>query len=273
MALNKSGAEREGSQMKSMFITLFLFAGVVRADLLVNFPTNAAWVTVNQNGQGVSGGAVAWSLSSARSPLANYSGPVYYGGATGSLALTVNGMGVANATPDYLNTVSASGVAGDWVATAPMFALAQSSTLTNLTLTARATGGGAVQTNYLRLVIQQDGQLYISGTNWFNIGTSANQSFNSASLSALTWYSYDPVANLRGNEGALVAGVGATNVTAVGVLLYNQNLAARSATVGLSSFMAYGDIWVVPEPHSVVLLGLGACALRWWSTRRCRRQD
>ena len=75
--------------------TIWLFAAVwglsflSRGELLVDLPTNATYVAGNQNGQGVSGGAVPWSLISPRSPASGYSGIPYYDGMTGSLAVTV----------------------------------------------------------------------------------------------------------------------------------------------------------------------------------------
>ena len=255
-----------------LIVAAALMARPASADLLASFASNSTYVTVNQNGQGVSGGAVAWSDSSARSPAANYTGPVYYGGATGSLAITAAGMGVANSTPDYMNVVTASGSAGNWVVLAPLLLLDDPSAITSMTVRARATGGPTIQTNYLRLVIQQDGNLYISGTNFYNIGVAPLQTFNASTLASATWYSYDPVNNLLGNEAALATGFSATNASAVGVLLYNENVggANRAASVGISELMVYGDIVVVPEPSALLLLGFGALGLMGRTLRHRR---
>ena len=249
-------------------IALLLWVPIAGADLVVNFATNSTYVTVNQNGQGVVGGAVPWSLSNPRSPAANYSGPVYYGGATGSTAISAGTFTFANSTPDYINASAATGAGGDWLALVPMFTLGQTYNLTNLSLRARASGSATVQTNYVRLVIEQDGSLYVSDTNWYNIGTASLRTYSGSAISALSWYQYDPVNNLRGDLGALASGISPTNVTAVGVLLYNENVGAtRAAGVGLSEFIAEG-VAVVPEPSSVLLIGLGLSALFFGRARR-----
>jgi hypothetical protein len=244
-----------------------LAARICGADLLVNFYTNNTWVTGNTTGQGISGGAVAWSLSNPRNPAANYTGPTYYGGATGSVAIGASGFSVVNATPDYLNASGASSGAGNWMTLVPMFVLDQAYSITNVSLRARLSGSAAAQTNYVRLVMEQDGNLYVSGTNWYNIAIAGQRIYNNETLSALSWYSYDPVNNLLGNEGAPVAGIGPTNATAIGVLLYNENLATRAPTIGMSEFIAYGDM-VVPEPASVVLIGFGVSLLALARRRR-----
>ena len=91
-------------KMKKIIIAGFvaLMASASMADLLTQF-FSPNYVSGPVNGVGVSGGVVPFSMTTPRSPSANYTGPVYYGGAKASVAMSAGNWGVANSTPDYLN--------------------------------------------------------------------------------------------------------------------------------------------------------------------------
>ena len=66
----------KGQNMKKVIVMLLLgvLTAVSQADLLVELGS-ADYVTANQNAVGLSGGWVPFSMTTARSPGANYTGP------------------------------------------------------------------------------------------------------------------------------------------------------------------------------------------------------
>ena len=132
-----------------MVLALAIGSAVAQAELMVEFGYNTNYITANQNGQGLTSGYVPFSITAARSPLAstNYLGPVYYGGATGTIALASSGMGVANSATisDYINISGTSTGVGSRVVGLVMFTN-QSCTITQMTWSMRFGGSSGNQT-------------------------------------------------------------------------------------------------------------------------------
>ena len=187
-------------KMKRLLAVAVLVFGAavgVKAELMVEFGYSTNIVTGNQNGRGLTSGYVPFSMTEPRSPVegTNYLGPVYYGGATGTIALANSGMGIANSTTisDYINISGTSTGVGSRVVGLVMFTN-QSCTITQMTWSTRFGGTGNNQTNMVAFVVRKtDGSFYISQK-------IANRSTSTVStngnLSALAWYNYDPATDI-----------------------------------------------------------------------------
>jgi hypothetical protein len=246
----------------AILAAFFLAAIPVRADVLFELPESNGWVTANQQ---PGGGWPAWSMDTARTPATNvYFGPAFYGGATSSLSKAF--FGVQNASPDYFSAGTATaGTNGSWLVFAPMFKLAGTYTLTNLAWTARTGGTAANYTNWWRLIVQQDGSLYVSETR--TLASSTNLLLGGSAISNLNWYTYDPTTDMAGDTGSPVAAFEPTAITAVGLVIDRMQVVdpATSINTGFRYFYAAGFV-AIPEPSAAAALLAGAGL--WLALRR-----
>jgi hypothetical protein len=223
--------------LAALWIGLSAFAA--QAVILVDFNTNAAWVTANQNGQGLTATTpkyVPFSASQLRSPTNGYTGPVYYGGATGTVSMT--GWSVVNSTPDYISGGGTSTGIGSKVTSLILFTN-QSATVTQVVYSFRLGGSTDSQTNFARIVIRKtDGSYYISEAK-SNRGTSVLTNSNPG---ALTWYNYNPNSAFL-TIGSQASGLTLNNVEAIGEFLENRVTATNqaSANAGIHIFRAWGE--------------------------------
>jgi hypothetical protein len=232
-------------------LVLSLFT-VAQADLLVDFGTNLNYVTANANNQGRTGtpSAVPFSMTSVRSPAAGYTGPIFYGGATGSVAITTWVVAQSATIGDYISASGTSTGIGSRASALIMFTN-QSATITQVVWSIRLGGTAANQTNAASIVVRKDdGLFYISET--MSLASSGIRT--NTNPEALAWYNYDPAASLN-DRGSLVSGFTLDNVNAVGEWQEGVLKASTTFGAGINAFQAWG---AVPEPATVGMLGLGA---------------
>jgi hypothetical protein len=230
-------------RVMTALLAVLLSAFTVQAAILVDFGASSNWVTANANGRGLTTNTwkhVPFSMSLARSPTngaSGYTGPVYYGGATGNVSMT--GWAIGNSDPDYISASGTSTGVGSKVTSLIMFTN-QSSTLTQVVYSARPAGSAGSQTNTIRIVIRKtDGAFYISESR----GGLAGFTATITNPGALLWYNYNPATGITG-IGSQASGLSLTNVDAVGEWIENRITATNQTTVmaGISVFQAWSTL-------------------------------
>jgi hypothetical protein len=240
----------------TVLLAVLLSAFTVQAAILVDFGASSNWVTANANGQGLTASTpkhVPFSMTLPRSPASGYTGPVYYGGATGNVSMT--GWAIGNSDPDYISASGTSTGIGSKVTSLIMFTN-QSSTLTQVVYSARPAGSTGSQTNTIRIVIRKtDGAFYISESR----GGLAGFTATITNPGALLWYNYNPATGITG-IGSQASGLALTNVDAVGEWIENRITATNQTTVmaGISVFQAWSTLLQsqtisFPNPDSQII--------------------
>ena len=253
-------------RMKKNIIMLVLgvLAGSSQADLLVGFTPGNDYVPVSKANQGqITNGTFRYVpfSTSLKSPVSGYSGPGFFGGATGTVSMsaasslgwtTIHATNAAGGHTDFINASASSTVIGSKLWAVYMFTN-QSASITQFVYNVRLSGSGTVQSNLLRIVVQKDdGSFYISQER----GRPSTGYITNSNPLALSWYNYDPVNSIAG-IGSQATDFTLNNVKSVGMWTSTEHVSGASLNMGagLSVFQAYGTI---PEPATVGMLGLGA---------------
>jgi hypothetical protein len=190
-------------------------------------------------------------MTTARSPSSGYTGPVFFGGVTGSVSVST-WLIQNNAAGDYINSGGTSTGVGSRVSMVVMFTN-ETATITAMVWNVRAGGITDSQTNLVSLVVRKtDGSFYISET----MSKRASVTVTNQNLESLAWYNYDPTVSLN-ERGSLVSGFTLDSINAVGEWQESiVTVAGGSCTPGITTFQAFG--LTIPEPATIGMLGFGS---------------
>lgn len=302
--------------MQALPIALILSSQMAFGATIVDFGSNA-YVSATQTASGynfaagntapTSQAARPFSETSAFNPTANYTGPVYYGGATvvRSDNSYLNAQGLINAqvlnnsntiygNTNRLSVISFSsrftgegnaGVTG--VLTASVFFkkedflgsgstdLVSLDSTSSFTYAATAQNGTALA-NGLAFIVEQDGLWYRSNFSGALTANGALTNTTTVSFNSLTWYEWDPNAAFT-TFGTTVASVSFTDIDAIGIVAQvGRTGTSSTATTNYQFFLGELEINAsltpVPEPGTTALLLLGCAGTFAILRRKARRQ-
>ncbi len=278
------------TSLKSVFAATTVAAlsiATAHAQVIVNFGGDYVTTTTPGNYSWTGGGGgdyvVAFSNTTQLSPTSGYTGPTYYGGAfrgswTVSTAGNTNVVNAADGTNDAIQldngagtTAANTGYAGLVIFRKADFLNGGNTNQVDITssssFTARGTNAQNTGALDVRWVLRLSDNTYvISQLASSTFGNSNSYTtINSGDLTALSWFTYDPVTSVFNIGSATTPTF--TDIQAVGVWFGDTTNSVNARYQGrLSIFTA--DVTIVPEPTTWVLLAGSLATLVFIRRRR-----